>query len=344
MRAWAVRAALAAAVSVLFGASLAGQTIDAKPAALVFSVPACLKDSTPQSVAIANTGAGTLTWRVTGTPPAWLSISPVSGSAPSTIIIRPHTSGVRPGLYQFALTIDSNDSATPSLSVPVVLSLLNCADLGQGPDNPPVVPPPPPVSQLARYDVMFTFIGYSGLAEGAPHCKVNQQGTDVLRGTLVGYETPTPNEDVVYVGTLLRDTQMDFCETRGRRGPADDERVWCVVSLTGLTVTNVELTVSSDQGRGAYLEASHAIGPFRRKVGGDCQPPETRQVEVDYPTGDDGGGATPNGQQIDDTKAIDSKKRPISFSVGGLPRLRIGLYPPDSPKPGWTLTVIRKLP
>jgi len=42
---------------------------------------------------------------------------------------------------------------------------------------------------------------------------------DRLSGVLIGYEPNTPDDDVVYMGTLLRDTKVDYCLTKGRKRP-----------------------------------------------------------------------------------------------------------------------------
>ena len=197
---------------------------------------------------------------------------------------------------------------------------------------------------VTAYEVELTFTGYSGLVEGAPNCQVNQRGYDRLAGIVTGPETPDSGEDVVYAGKLARTTAMDFCETKGKDSPDDDERVWCVVTLTGRAVMDVELTVYGESGRGAYLEARDTGGATTVQVGGSCGQEETDQVRADYPAGDDGGGASPNGQPIADTRAVAPSGSAITFVTGGIARLRPGTYPPDSPQGGWTLRVIRKVP
>jgi hypothetical protein len=78
-------------------------------------------------------------------------------------------------------------------------------------------------------------------------------------------------------------------------------------------------------------------------VTGSCHSADQLTWEREYPrddalkpgdSGDEGGGATPNGQPIDD---------PLSkLFAAGRARLVVGTFPPERPD-GWTMTVIRKL-
>jgi hypothetical protein len=140
---------------------------------------------------------------------------------------------------------------------------------------------------------------------------------------------------------------MDICESKGRNRPADidDEQVWCEASLVGTAKMRVKLTVSREPGRGAYLKAVQDTGLATSAVSGNCAAPTMAQYRTDYPGGSGGGGGSPDGQQIEDAFGT------VKFVVGGLARLRVGLYPPNpdrtlagSPKSGWYLQVIRRIP
>ncbi len=303
------------------------QTMSAAPSFFVFSAAFGGPNPPPQSLAVTNSGTALLNWQVQPAQARWLSVSPASGAAPGSITFAVNIAGLRPGTYRDTVSLTSNDPVTPRQGIPVVLVIHN----GGSP-----VP--------AMYEVEFVFIGYTGLIDGAPNCSVNTRGHDRLVGTLVGVETNQAGEDVVYEGTLRRATSIDFCETKGRRAPGDDERAWCTVTLVGAAVNDIELTVYGDDGRGAFLKASPGAGPMFRNATGNCDPPETRAIVQGYQGSSDGGGASPSGQPIDDSKATGPNNRPITFSVNGVARLRIGTYPPDSPQGGWTLRVIRKIP
>jgi hypothetical protein len=179
--------------------------------------------------------------------------------------------------------------------------------------------------------------GYSGELDGYPQCQVNPQGTDRMVGNLVGFEPPAPDEDVEYTGTLHRVTAIDYCQTKGRKRPGDDERVWCAVSLTGSTKMRVSLTVYGEADRGAWLKAVVDTGVTTKAVHGNCDPQETSDDLNGYPTADDGGGGSPSGTPIDDQLS------PTKFFVGGLARLRVGHYLPRPKLASWTLHVIRKI-
>ena len=66
---------------------------------------------------------------------------------------------------------------------------------------------------------------------------------------------------------------------------------------------------------------------------------------------DDGGGGSPNGQQIDDTKGVDTNNPqiPVRFVKNRTAQLRLGTFRPDANSgsgrsdDGWTLTVTRRI-
>jgi hypothetical protein len=311
------------------------QSIGLKPDLLVFAGIAGQSNPPPQPVAVMDSASLALTWRLSNKVLAgWLSVTPPAGTAPDSLTVAVHSAGMSAGAYRDTIYVQSNDPATPVRPIPVLLVLTDVSSFG----------PSSAAGSIATYEVEFTFTGYTGLVEGAPDCKVNRSGYDRMVGTLTGLETTASDEDVVYVGTLRRETFIDFCETKGKSSPGDDERVWCAATLSGSAVMDVELTVNSDEGTGAFLKARARGRPLRLAVGGTCDPPEQNQIRADYPDADDGGGASPNGQPIDDTKAIGPGNKPVTFVLNGLPRLRIGTYRPDSPQGGWTLRVIRRIP
>lgn len=184
-----------------------------------------------------------------------------------------------------------------------------------------------------KYDVQLAFTGYTGLAE-SPDCRalVDLQGYDSLVGTLSGVETPNqPDEDVVYTGTLRRKTRIDYCEAT-----PGDQPTWCVAKLTGAARMNVELTVYGEADRGAYLKAMPGTSPLDSVVvRGNCARADMDSIRADYPSGESGG--TPDGQPI-------AEISPPRFYLSGVPRLRVGYFPPDSVQGGWGLRVVRAVP
>jgi hypothetical protein len=316
-------------LGVLLGALAGGtasravaQGATASPPMLVFS--GITGAASPPAKRVATT-IGTA-WQLKGQLAPWLSVLPASGAGRDSLTVAVNGAGLAAGTYSHTIQVNANDDSD-SLRIPVVFRLRD----GGG-------------ATFTSYEVELTFVGYTGLIQGAPNCTVNQNGYDRLVGTVSGDETPATDEDVDYVGTLLRVTAIDFCETKGRKGPGDDERAWCTVTLSGYAVTDVELTVYGEADRGAWLKASPATGPVSRNVHGGCDAQETNQIRSDYPGSSDGGGGSPNGQPIDDVKATDPQGRPVTFFVNGLARLRPGTYPSNAPQGGWTLRVIRKVP
>jgi hypothetical protein len=305
-------------------------TLVASPQLVVFSGIAGRSSPPAQKVNINKTGTPASSWRVIGVQRPWLAVTPKGGSAPDSMIFAASSSGLRAGTYVDTVRIVPTPPAD-TLLIPVVLRLTDNSGPGPGGSN------------LTTYEVELSFIGYTGLVE-AQDCQANPRGYDRLVGTVAGVETTASDEDVVYTGTLRRETAIDFCETKGKDAPNDDERVWCKATLVGYAVTQVELTVHSDEGTGAFMKAAPAGGPMMRGVSGLCDQQERNQILSDYPASSDGGAASPNGQPIDDGGAVDPSGRRIAFVAGGVPRLRVGTYPPTDPKGGWTLRVIRKIP
>ena len=193
--------------------------------------------------------------------------------------------------------------------------------------------PHSPQAITRKYDVQLAFTGYTGLAE-SQDCRalVDLQGYDSLAGTVSGIESAGPSdEEVVYRGTLTRRTRVDYCLAVG-----GDQPRWCVAKLTGAARMNVELTVYGEADRGAYLKAMPGTNPLDSvSVRGNCAPADMDSIRVDYPSGESGG--TPDGQPI-------AEVNPPRFFVSGIPRLRVGYFPPDSVEGGWSLRVVRAIP
>lgn len=185
------------------------------------------------------------------------------------------------------------------------------------------------------YDVHIVFRGYTGLAKSQDcDARVNAQGYDSLIGTVTGTETNEPDEDVVYTGTLRRRTMIDYCQTLPARG--SDQVGWCVATLTATARMDVEVTVYGEEGRGAWIKAQPAQPRTdTSRVAGSCLQPDMDSIRVDYPSGASAG--SPDGQPIDELA-------PPRFIVNGIPRLRIGYFPPDTAQGGWGLRVVRGTP
>ena len=280
-----------------------------------------------QTVSISATPASKSAWAVTNLAelPKWLTVTPANGALPATLTLAVNADKLPCGVHQATVTVSTSGNPATSQRIPVLFAIAcpGAARAGFGP---------------SVYAVEISYTGYTGLASGYPDCKVNPKGTDRMFGIVIGNEGVPPGEDVRYSGTLIRLTRIDYCETRGV-----DELVWCAATLTGTAAMKVDLEVYGEQGRGAYMKARHDGGPFTRSMKGSCDPKDQLIWEKEYPrddavkageSGDEGGGASPNGQPIDDPTS--------KLFAGGRARLVVGTFPPDRPD-GWTLTVIRKI-
>jgi len=79
---------------------------------------------TAQTIQVTNTGTGSLGWTASVTSD-WLNLSPVSGSAPSAIIVSPSTSSLSVGSYSDTVAITSPDVANSPAAIPVSLQVGN---------------------------------------------------------------------------------------------------------------------------------------------------------------------------------------------------------------------------
>lgn len=304
------------------------QTAMPDPPAVLFSATVGGQNPAAQSVAIKNSGAGTLSWRIAGpaTPTApWLSVSPQNDSTPGNLSFAVNIAGKAAGAYLTTVGVATSGPADSIRNVVVLLIVSDSMALRA-------------LRQYeAEYEVELRFTGYSGLLDGYPDCAVNPRGIDMLVGRVVGIEPPDPDEDVEYSGILNRVTSVDYCETKGKDGPGDDERVWCAASLSGSATMRVQIKVYSEAERGAYVQADSGSRLTSHSVSGNCDAPEMTEIRNDYPSGDSGG--SPSGQPIEDVRSA------TKFFDGRFGRLRVGTFPhdPTSKSGGWTLRVLRKL-
>ena len=107
--------------------ALAPPTIGVSPASLSFSATAGGANPGNQSLSITNTGGGTLSWTA-GDDAPWLSVSPVSGTAPSTTTASVNMAGLAAGTYNGTITISATGATNTPLNFPVTLTV-NAATL-----------------------------------------------------------------------------------------------------------------------------------------------------------------------------------------------------------------------
>lgn len=325
MSEWPAMAAMTILLGSIVAAGANAQTIVISSPVVVFSGIVRGPNPPGQVDSITSTGTAPLTWQIRNPNhlAGWLSVTPHSGGAPETLGIGVNIAGLRAGVYSDTIEVASNDPATPTYPILVSLTLTDLGPAAAGARH-----------LLATYQIELEYIGISGHhVQTAADCQapVNALGYDLLVGTVVGVEDSAQDEEIVYRGTLRRSTAMDFCELRG---PVD-QAVDCRVTLNGWTPMDVEITVYGEDGRGAFVKASPTAGPKHARVSGDCDPRELNQVRSDYLTIGDG-GASPNGQPIDDPQSL--------LFASSLARLKVGTFAPQPPTSIWTLRVLRRIP
>jgi len=97
-------------------------TIGVSPTSLSFTATAGGANPANQTISITNTGGGTLNWTASDNQ-TWLTLSPASGTAPSTLTASVSTTGLAAGTYNATITITATGATNSPLSVPVTLTV-----------------------------------------------------------------------------------------------------------------------------------------------------------------------------------------------------------------------------
>ncbi len=179
--------------------------IDVAPSRLSFTATAGGDNPPDQTLNISNIGGDTLNWTATADAP-WLTVSPASGAAPSTLTVSVNTSGLAAGTYNSTVTIGSANAFNTPVRVPILLtltpvfgaspSLLNFQAIA-GDSNPPAQPinisnnDSVPRSWTASADAPWLAVTpTSGTAPSTLTVSVNT--TSLKPGTYNGNVTVTP--------------------------------------------------------------------------------------------------------------------------------------------------------
>jgi outer membrane protein assembly factor BamB len=99
------------------------------PASLSFTATTGAGDPATQSLQVANTGGGSLSFTASDDQP-WLSVTPSSGSAPATLTVAASTSGLSAGGYDGTVTVTSSGNQGSPASIPVHLTVSDAAPAG----------------------------------------------------------------------------------------------------------------------------------------------------------------------------------------------------------------------
>jgi hypothetical protein len=97
-------------------------TIGVSPTSLSFTATAGGANPANQTISITNTGAGTLNWTASADA-SWLSVSPASGTAPSTLTASVNITGLAAGTYNGNITISAAGATNTPVTVPVTLTV-----------------------------------------------------------------------------------------------------------------------------------------------------------------------------------------------------------------------------
>jgi hypothetical protein len=100
----------------------ASPAIGVSPTSMSFSGTVGGANPPSQSLSITNTGGGTLNWTAASNQP-WLSVSPASGTAPSTASVSVSIAGLATGTFNGVITVSSVGATNTPVSVPVTLTV-----------------------------------------------------------------------------------------------------------------------------------------------------------------------------------------------------------------------------
>jgi hypothetical protein len=96
------------------------------PTSLTFTALTGSHPPAAQTLNINNSGGGTLNWSAfVATETAWLSASPMEGTAPSSVGVAVNQAGLPVGTYETTLTVSSADSFNGPVAVPVTLKVID---------------------------------------------------------------------------------------------------------------------------------------------------------------------------------------------------------------------------
>jgi uncharacterized protein (TIGR03437 family) len=140
-------------------------TIAAAPASLQFAYTTGGAVPSAQSIQITNSGSGTLAWTATASA-SWLSVSPASGTAPSTLSISISPARLAAGTYSGNIQITSSGASNTPLSVVVSLT----------------VTPAPPSLAVAPQALAFNYTA-GGAAPAAQSVSITNAGAGALSWT-----------------------------------------------------------------------------------------------------------------------------------------------------------------
>jgi outer membrane protein assembly factor BamB len=113
-----------AAIPVTLTVKPAAAVLTVTPATLSFTATAGGANPASQSLAVSNSGGGTLTF-TSGSNQSWLTATPASGTAPTSETVAVNVAGLAAGSYTGQLTVTASGAAGSPATIPVSLSVAN---------------------------------------------------------------------------------------------------------------------------------------------------------------------------------------------------------------------------
>jgi uncharacterized protein (TIGR03437 family) len=96
-------------------------TLAVSRSSLTFSYTLATADPAQQQVAISNSGSGVLQWSAAADA-TWLTVSPTTGTAPSTLTVGVRTAGLAAGSYSGTVTVNASGTAAQRIAVSLVIA------------------------------------------------------------------------------------------------------------------------------------------------------------------------------------------------------------------------------
>ncbi len=115
-------------------------SLSVTPASLAFSATMGGAAPAAKTLAVANTGGGTLSWTAAADA-SWLTVTPSSGTDAGTLTVTPAIGGLDPGTYTATVTVSGAGAGGSPATIPVTLT---------------IDPPAPPALAVAPSTLAFT--------------------------------------------------------------------------------------------------------------------------------------------------------------------------------------------
>jgi uncharacterized protein (TIGR03437 family) len=139
----AVHAVTGTDTLAIMAAAPSPSTISAAPDGLAFTFVAGGDLPAAQTIQITNSASGTLAWTAAAAD-SWLSVSPSSGTAPSTLSVSISSANLSAGTYSSSIQITAPGASNTPLSIPITLTVTQST-------------PTPPVLTVAPQTLSFTY-------------------------------------------------------------------------------------------------------------------------------------------------------------------------------------------